>query len=341
MILVTGATGTVGSHLLLELLKTEHKIVAITRNIASIEKTKKIFSFYSNDYQALFEHIIWRKADISNYFDVLEAFNGINKVYHCAAYVSFKNNNKDLFFQTNVTGTKNIVNASLNKNIDKLCHVSSIATVAFNPEGLTSEKNYINPDQATTNYALTKYYAELEIWRGIKEGLNAVIVNPSVIVAPYLLNKKSTKIINYLFKKGIKYHTCGKKGYISIYDLVEIMQKLMNSNISNDRFLVSSENLSFKTLIFYVNNILNKNISSKKLSVYTLNFLKLINSIISFGKPLVNKTLIHYAINDELYTSEKIISTINVNFEPIKETLKKIIKIYKNNHPTKDCISND
>lgn len=332
MILVTGATGILGAHLLLDLLKHEKKVVAIFRNFSSIEKTKKIFSFYILDYQELFDKIIWRQADISNYFDVLDSFDGITHVYHCAAHVSFKNKNKELFFRTNVQGTENIVNASLEKNIHKLCYVSSIATIALNSTGLTTEENFINPEQATTYYSLTKYYAELEVWRGIKEGLNAVILNPSVIVAPYLLDRNSVKFLKYFTKKGVKFHTCGKKGFISVYNLTEVMQKLMNSTISNGRFIVSSENLSFKTLIYYTNKLFDKKITSKKISVSMLNFLRFINSILSLGKPLINKVFIRYLINDELYTSDKLFSKISIDIEPIENTISKIITIYKENY---------
>ncbi|MBN2662625.1 MAG: NAD-dependent epimerase/dehydratase family protein [Bacteroidales bacterium] len=329
MILVTGATGILGAHLLLNLLKLDQKVVAIYRNISSIEKTKKIFSFYVSDYQFFFDKIIWRQADITNYFDVIESFEGVDQIYHCAAHVSIQNHNKDRFYQTNVVGTANIVNASLEKNIHKLCYVSSIATISLNTTGLTSEENFINPEQASTYYSLTKYYAELEVWRGIKEGLNAVIVNPSVIVAPYLLNSNGIRFLKYFYKRGIKHHTCGKKGYISVYDLVEVMQKLMDSNISDERFLVSSENLSFKTLFFYFNKITKKKIKSKKLSVSMLNFLRYLNILFTFGKPIINKVLISYAINDELYTSKKLFSKISIDFEPIEKTMNKILALYK------------
>lgn len=329
MILVTGATGILGAHLLYELLKKNDKVVATYRNKNSIEKTKKIFSFYNNNVSELLEKITWRKVDVSNYFEVFESFEDVTHVYHCAAYVGFKNSNREAFFNTNVEGTKNIVDACLTYNVEKLCHVSSIATIKLNDEGLTTEKEFIDPEQAKTNYSLTKYYAELEVWRGIKEGLNAVIVNPSVIIAPYLLNKTAPKWLKKFHQKGLKYHTCGKKGYISVYDLVSVMQKLMASEISGERFLISSENSSFKTLINIFNKLSNNNLKSKKLSLGFLNLIRYVNTIFSFGNPLINKVLIEYAINDELYTSEKLLSTIDFKFESIETTMQRVLKIYK------------
>jgi len=331
MILITGATGTLGSHLLFDLLKTEKTIIALKRTNSNLNKVKKIFSFYTNDVDAFFKRIIWKNADITNYFDVLEAMQNIKMIYHCAAYVSFKNKNKQKYLDTNQLGTANVVNAALQNKVNKLCFVSSIAAIGNNPNGLTTEEDTLNPEQINNYYSLSKYYGEIEVWRGTQEGLNAIIVNPSIIVAPYLLNNFQTKIFKLFAQKGIKHFTCGKKGFVSVYNLVEIMQILMNSDISNERFIISNENLSFKTIISYFNTYFSKPLPTKKLTTQKLNLLRLLNNIFTLGNPTINKCIIHYAINDALYSSNKFLSQINYNFNSIEQTFNTIFNIYKKN----------
>ncbi len=329
MILVIGATGTIGSHLIFNLLKNNDKVVAIKRKNSKFDILKNTFSFYTDNPNNFFNRIIWKQADITNIYSLESVFNDVDYIYNCAGYVSFKNKNKEKFLQNNVIGIKNIVDLSLEKNIKKLVHLSSIASLGYNNYGLTTEDHLFNTEDVDSYYSLSKYLGELEVWRGVSEGLNAVILNPSVVLAPYKLNKFSEKIFKYIFKNGIKYYTCGKKGFVDVIDLVEIMQKIMNCSISNQRFIVSAENISFKTLTSMINRSIGKKKTQKKLSLVHLKFLSILNFIISFGNPLINKKLIFYATNDELYSSEKLLSFIEHNFKFSQLTIDKIINFYQ------------
>lgn len=329
MILVTGGTGILGSHLLFHLLQENDEVIALYRTEYKKKNVLEIFSYYSNIPEKLFKKIIWRKADITNIAELEDAFENVTEIYHCAAYVGFKNKNFDKYYKNNAVGTANIVNLSLELGIKKLVHVSSIAAIGLNTEGITTEENHLNPDDVSSFYSKTKYYAELEVWRGVEEGLNAVIVNPSVILAPYFLNKKAKKILNFVFKKGVKYYTCGKKGYVDVNDVAKIMIELMRSEISSERFILNSKNLSFRILLKIFTNKIKKSPPSVKLYLPKLKLIKFILNIVTFGKSPVNNQLIYYAINDELYSNEKIRTALGVKFMSITESVGNIVKIYK------------
>lgn len=328
MILITGATGNLGAHLAFHLLKKHDRIVAIKRKSSNLDTIEKIFSFYSDSYKSLLKKIDWFDADLSDIVGLNEAFKNIDIVYHCAARISMNNKNYLKSYETNVKGTTNIVNLSLQHKIKKLCHVSSIAAVGVNMDDLTTEENHLNPEETSSFYSLTKYYGEMEIWRGIEEGLNAVIVNPSIILAPYILNKTATFFINYFLKRKFKYYTCGKKGYIDVNDLSKIMISLVESNISKERFLINAENLSFKQIIDYVNGYKNNGESNKKLSKFQLNTLRVIMSIFTLGHPPLTKQIIHYLLNDDIYSNKKLLNIIDFKFTPINQTINNMLNIY-------------
>lgn len=329
MILITGATGTLGSHLLYHLLQDNNNIIALFRNESKKQYVLDVFGYYTDNPQQFFNKIIWKKGDITDIVSLEDAFEDVDKVYHCAAYIDFRNKNIDKYFEINVKGTANIVNLCIDKNIKKLIHVSSIAAIGINPTGLSTEETIANPDEISSFYSKTKYYSEMEIWRGIEEGLNAVIINPSVILAPYSLNNKTKKFFRKILKKGIKYYTCGKKGYVDINDVAIIMIQLMNSDISKERFILNSENLSFRNLFDIVSDKIRKKKPHIKLTKNKLLAIKFFLSIISLGKPLLNNQLIYYAINDELYSNEKIKKFIGAEFKPIEVSIEKNFKIYK------------
>ena len=184
MVLITGATGLVGSHLALHLLENNERIRAIYRTKTSIEKTKSLFKLYGKE--SLFEQIEWIEADINDIPSLEIAFKGVEYVYHCAALISFDPKDEKKLRKINIEGTANIVNFCLAFNVKKLCHVSSIAALGdlMEHETLITEETIWNPEKHHSDYAISKYGAEMEIWRGLQEGLPVVIINPGVILGP-------------------------------------------------------------------------------------------------------------------------------------------------------------
>ncbi|WP_445956772.1 NAD-dependent epimerase/dehydratase family protein [Yeosuana sp.] len=249
MILVTGSTGLVGSHLIYKLINDGEQVRALYRSEHKLKNVKNVFSCYTDDYAALFDSIEWVQADILDIPALTEAFKDIEYVYHCAAFVSFEPDKYQLLRKTNIEGTANIVNLCISKSIKKLCYVSSIATlgVSTNNNPISEDTSW-NPEADNNVYAITKYGAEMEVWRGSQEGLDIVMVNPGVILGAGIWRYGSGS----LFKKaytGLPYYTSGSIGLVDVVDVVSIMIALTKSNISNQRFILVAENWDYKKFL--------------------------------------------------------------------------------------------
>lgn len=252
MILVTGGTGLVGAHLLLHLIESRNigseKIRAIYRSDASIEKTKSLFAIYKKE--SLFDQIEWIQADITEVPSLEIAFQNIDTVYHCAALISFDPKDEDVLRKTNIEGTANIVNFCIAYQIKKLCFVSSIATLGdlLPHEKFITEETEWNPEKYHNDYAISKYGAEMEIWRGQQEGLEVIIVNPGVILGPGFKEQGSGQLFTKV-KNGLKFYTLGSTGFVAVTDVVRIVHQLMQSEIKNERFTLIAENSVFRDIL--------------------------------------------------------------------------------------------
>jgi nucleoside-diphosphate-sugar epimerase len=324
MILVTGGTGFVGAHLLYELLKNGEKPKALKRKNSSLQLAEKIFSYYTNDYKQLFSQIEWITGDINDIISLDEAMHGINKIYHCAAVVSFEPKDKKNMLKTNINGTANLVNIALKYKIDKFCYVSSIAAIGRTEnEGLITEETAWKSSDRNSNYAKTKYAAEKEVWRGVEEGLNAVIVNPSVILGPGDWKQGSSKIFETMWK-GTKFYTNGVNGYIDVRDVAKAMVELMKSSIVNQRFILSSENLSYQELFTKTMKAFGKNPPNIKANLWMLEIawrIEKLKSLIFNSKPLITKETVNTSQNKYFYSSDKIKQQLDFNFIPIDQSI--------------------
>ena len=201
MILVTGGTGLVGAHLLCKLTDGNEPIRAIYRKENKLNKVKKVFSYYCEDVEERFNKIEWVVCDLTDIAFLDKIFKDITQVYHCAAFISFDPAHYKGLMKSNQEGTANVVNQCIHHNIDKLCYVSSIATIGTPiKQKQATEETEFNTTNANV-YALTKHAAESEVWRGSQEGLDVVIVNPGVILGPGFWYKGSGIFISRNSKK--------------------------------------------------------------------------------------------------------------------------------------------
>ena len=333
MILVTGGTGLLGAHLLFDLLQTEDKVSAIKREHSSLKIISQIFSYYTHKPQNYLDRIEWVNAEITDYVSVEDAMIGVDTVYHCAAVVSFQKNDEALMMETNIGGTKNIVNACLYHKVDKLIHVSSIAALGRAlPKEMTTETTAWNDHDKTSAYSLSKYGSELEVWRGIAEGLNAAIINPSVIVGPGDWQHGSPQLFG-LINKGLKYYTNGTNGYVYVRDVTQIMIKLMNSSISEERFIVNASNLSYKSLFEMMAKSLEKEAPKIEAKPWMLQLawrafkLKCIFTGIA---PSITKSTARSSMQHYTYSSKKLIDAIAFEYMPIGKAIQMVGTQFKN-----------
>lgn len=246
MILVTGGTGLVGSHLLVKLLREKQNIRAIHRKDSNLQPVKDLCLSEFKDGERFWNRIEWMEADLSDLYMLESAMDGVDTVYHCAGLISFNPADRDKLLKVNWEGTRNMINTALDKKVRAFCFTSSIATIGSS-EGLSDENHVWDPAQ-TNVYATSKYLGEMEVWRGSQEGLQTVIVNPGLILGPGFWNQGSGRLITAV-AKGLKYFPPGGTGFVGIDDVVEGMIGLMHKRSYNKRYILVAENLSFREVL--------------------------------------------------------------------------------------------
>jgi len=332
MILVSGGTGMLGAHLLHKLVKENNKVRALKRKSSNLNIVRQIFSYYSDNHEELFEKIEWFDGDILDSESILCGMEGVEFLYHVAAMVSFAPRDKEQMIGNNVRGTQNLVNAALVHDIKKFCHVSSISALGEATNGeLITEETFRNPKGRHSGYSISKYLSELEVWRGITEGLNAVIVNPSIILGPGNWDSGSPSIFSNI-NKGLRFYTEGITGYVDVLDVVDIMTSLMESSIKGERYIVSGENLSFKDIFSEIAVTLGVKKPSIKANNLMLGIawrLETLKSRILNVQPKVTKDSAFSAQKLALFSSEKLIDAIDFKYTPISDCVLRIAKNYK------------
>ncbi len=324
MILVTGGTGLVGSHLLYELVKQNKIVRALIRNKNKIELVKKVFSYYTNKPEELFRNIEWIEGDMLDLVSLNKAFSNVKQVYHCAAIVSIGGKNKKELIDANVVGTENVVNMCLTHQVEKLCHVSSIASLGNSLNGeLIDENTAWTASKNHSAYSISKFKSEMEIWRGIQEGLNAVIVNPSVIIGPGFWYSGSGSLFAKV-AKGMKYYTSGSTGFVDVRDVSDSMIKLMNSDIRSERFIVNSENLNYKELFDRISNIIEVKSPTKEATKKLLKIAFIFDSIASMlriKKKEITTSVVRASLSKSKYSNNKIKEAIKKTFISVSDSV--------------------
>lgn len=322
MILITGATGFLGSQLALDLINAGQKVRAIKRA--------------SSKVPANIQHldIEWVEGDVLDYFSLEDALVGISKVYHCAAKVALNPKYKAEMYRTNIEGTANVVNACLSAGVNKLVHVSSIAAIGFGKPGeLTHEDHKFEYAPTNSPYAVSKYESENEVWRGVAEGLNAIVVNPSIIIGMDDWSRGSGRLFG-MVAKGNKIYTEGGCGYVDVRDVTASMIKLMESDITNQRFIVNGSNLSFKELFSLIAKELNKPVPSILVRKWHLSIawrLAKCYSLITGKEVSLTRDTATAAPVKQYYSSDKLIKAINYQYIPIEQSIGYICSNKKNN----------
>ncbi len=325
MILVTGGTGLVGAHLIYHLIKEGKTVRALKRETSDIQKTKFIFNFYGNDAVSLFEKIQWAEGDLLDYESLEIALEGVSQVFHTGALVSFNPSLKDEMLNVNEEGTANLVNICIEKKIKRFCYISSIATLGNSKNGeVIDEMSYWQGGKDHSAYSISKFRAEMQVWRATKEGIDAVIVNPSVIIGPGDWNMGSAKIIKTIYK-GLRFYTPGGTGFVDVRDVVEALMKLCDKDVVNQRFLLNGANLSYENLFNKLANALNVKGPSikagKKLTGLAWRFEKL-KSILFGSEPLITKDSARTSLKTTRYSGQLITETVGFKYRSIDDTIK-------------------
>ncbi len=330
MITVTGATGLLGSHLLVRLLQDKIKIRALIRPGTDPSKIIPVWKYYLPDVESAFRQVEWYTCDLLNRASLTEALKESEKVFHCAARVSFDQRKKKAIWNANVTITRYLVDGCLELNIGKLIHVSSVAAIGKPQQDVLTDETCGWPVKPTSIYAKTKTLGELEVWRGIHEGLKAVIVNPSIILGAGNWKSGSSVIFDTLFR-GLKFYPGGAAGFVDVRDVAEIMVMLGESPITGERFILNSANLSYGELFEKIALEFGNKPPKYPITPLITSLawkLEWLLTLFTGKEPRITRQTAHSAHSMQAYSSEKICNTLGFSFRDIGETIKHITQCY-------------
>ncbi len=323
MILVTGATGFLGSELVRQLLLKGQKVRALKRASSVIPEILK------NE-----NTIEWVDADLLDYYSLEDAIQGINKVYHCAALISLNSKDKKQMMKVNVEGTVNLLNVCVANNIEKFLHVSSVSAVGNSKKGeLITEKHHWEFGSGQSSYSVSKYESEMEVFRASAEGLSTVIVNPGIIIGKYAGTEGSGQIFETI-RRGMSYYPDGSFGYVDVEDVAYAMIALMESNITDERYIINAENWSYRDLFSEIAVQFGKKPPTVALKPWMLEFARLGTGILSAfnGKNYgLSKDTVRSAFKKQNYSNEKIKKTLNLEFKSVKDSISEICSNYETN----------
>ncbi len=320
-ILVTGGTGFVGSYLLRYLVQEGYTCIrALKRAQSSMELVRDVAG-----------EVQWVEGDVLDPFSLLEAMKGVKQVYHCAALVSYQPADKKRIMEVNVEGTANIVNEALETGVQKLVFAGSIAAVGHPKEGFPASEN--TPwewKKELSHYAVSKHLAELEVWRAAAEGLNVCVANPSVILGAGRWNEGPLKIFPLVWRN---FPICppGLNGFVDVRDVARFMMRLMESDISGERFIVSAENLEFQHLMGLVAQVLSRRAPAWKAPAWAMHAARYWDGLcaaLTGGTQEITREAVYHASLRLKYDHGKSVNALQWRYIPIAETVAEAGRLF-------------
>ncbi len=330
MILVSGATGFLGSYIVCELLRQNKKVRALKREASRLSEFELICKINSITAAQL-QNLEWYTADILEPGDLEEAFHGIDEVIHSAAIVSFQSKDRNLMIQVNKDGTANMVNLALAAGVKKFAYISSIAAIGRNADNsLIDEQTKWENSSLNTVYAESKYAGEMEVWRGIQEGLNALIVNPGIIIGAGDFTRGTGKMFETAFH-AIQFYTPGVSGFVDVRDVSKAVLLLMDKNLFNERFILVAENYEFRKFYDEAAEVFHnpKPKFNTPFWMATLGYTWLgLLSRLTGRPPLITRETTAAAYRKYFYDNTKIRKVLDMEFIPVKETIRWACSLY-------------
>ena len=330
MILVTGGTGLLGSHLLYYLCHQNTPVRAIYRSEKRVKKTQSLFSLLGDSEQQLFLKIEWIPCSLLDIPSLESALDGVEQVYHCAGMISFDPSDRKELYRNNVRATERLIDVCLAQGVKRVLYVSSVAATGKEPGGgLIDEESPWNPIDSHA-YGQSKYEAELEVWRGQQEGLKTVVVNPGIILGTGFWDKGSDLLFSRI-DKGLKIYPPGKASVVSVDNLVRCMYELMQSDIESQRFIVVQEHWTYKTLFAHIARSLKKRrpyVALPRWSLRFLSFLDYCRAQFFNSERRLPPEVVKSLKQPSEYSGQALQKAIGFKFEALEDEIQKNGKLY-------------
>jgi nucleoside-diphosphate-sugar epimerase len=329
-VVVTGATGLVGSHLLIRLVEEDNEIIALFRNDNAIKIVEQLFEYYGKSSK--FSKISWQRVDVLDQKLLFLLFENTTTVYHTAALVSFEKKDADRLYKTNVEGTKNVLSAVEKNQVSRLVFISSVASIRNkDEEGLFTADAIIDGGRDWTDYARSKMQSEELVLNAKEKGLSTIIVNPGVILGPGDITKSSTVIFNTI-KQGLSFYTLGVNGFVDVRDVIDSVFKLQNIDLVKDRYVCVGDNIQFKKLFIIIANALGvkaPKFKANKLLLAIAWRIEFVLSKIQKRTPKITKDNTSSALGKIEYSSRNLISDTGIRFRSMKEASENAANFFK------------
>ncbi len=332
MVFLTGGTGLLGIRLLFDFISKGQEVRALKRSSSNLDFVKKAFLFYDpKDGSKKFDQVNWCEGDVLDVVSLRNGMEACDEVYHAAALVSFHKKNREEMLETNIQGTANVVNLALEMDVKKFCHISSIAALGRVNNSKPLTENDLWTDEGNPSYySISKYYSEMEVWRGIEEGLNAVILCPSLIMGAGRPDISSGKIYSTVWN-GLKVVGPSLNSIIDARSISFAASELMEKEIWKERFILSAHDLLAKDLFKGVADSLGKKAPSKVLKISTIKWASRILGILAkIGiEPKVSQEMVAGSLLNVRYDNSKLSKFIDIEYPSVEETVHYYGKYYK------------
>jgi nucleoside-diphosphate-sugar epimerase len=329
-IIVTGATGLVGSHLLIELTQKHEEVTALYRNEESKKLVNQLFSYYKKSEE--YKKVVWEKGDIKDLKRLKTLFIGATTIYHTAALVSFEKKVAEKLYETNVNGTKNVLEAIEYNNVSSFVFISSVASIRNkNSAGYFVEEGSLEGDRDWTDYAKSKTKSEKLVLEAKRGGLKTVIVNPGVILGPGEISRSSTAIFNTI-KQGLSFYTLGINGFVDVRDVVDAALLLSELDSSEDRYICVGDNITFKHLFETISKAMNIDPPKYKANQFLLAVAWRIEAVIAKVQqrdPKLTKENTSSALEVIRYDSSLLKNELSFKFRPLEKASENTANFFR------------
>lgn len=314
-IFITGATGLLGREILQEFLQKGYQIIALKREKSDIS------NFHGN--------IEWITGDLEYFDTYAEVFSKVDLVIHAAGKVGFHPHRGRQIIHFNTNTTKDIVNACLEHRCE-LIFVSSVAALGQSKNGFTSEQDDFDLNALHNDYDYSKYFSEMEVWRGIAEGLKAIMINPSIILGIPARWHESSGTFWKQIRGGFSYYPQGSTGFVDARDVAFATRKLYENQSFGERFIINSENRSYEDFLKSIHQSFGRNSNMKAVPKWISSIAWRLSSIgrLVGLKPVYSKAL-HKTINShQAFSNQKIKETIDIKFRKLEESVNWVSEQY-------------